>query len=298
LFFKKAAELCCVCTAEKRSFYKTFPRQKTKDMKLSFQFVALQLLSALIAGCVLVFAPGAALAQAPSAAGTDYVILKPVSATAQAQQLVNVLIVAVRGTKIAIKNAQGEIAYNLSQIQEVRKAAPPEFAQAQRFIESGELDKALPLMKGIADRYKGLPTQWATEATGTLGNIYISIGKLTEAEAAFNDFQRSYPESGSVATGVGKARLAAERGNFTEARDIATPLVAEALTKKTVTRAESQLYGQAYYILGKIAEGEGKLPEAMENYCRTVAIFYQERSVVKEAQNRIDELRKKGITTP
>ncbi len=245
----------------------------------------------------MIFAPHAAIAQAP-AAGTDYVILKPVTPTAQPQQLTNVLIVAVRGGKVSIKNAQGEIAYNLSQIQEVRKAAPPEFGQAQRLIEAGDMEKALPLIKGIADRYKSLPTPWAADATGMLGNIYISLGKLPEAEAAFNDFQQSYPAAGSNITGVGKARLAAERGKFEEAKAIAAPLVADALTKKTVSRAESQLYGQAYYILGKIAEGEGKLPEAMENYCRTVAIFYQERSVVKEAQKRIDELRQKGITTP
>jgi hypothetical protein len=36
----------------------------------------------------------------------------------------------------------------------------------------------------------------------------------------------------------------------------------------------------------------------MENYCRTVAIFYQERAVVLDAEKRIDALRKKGITTP
>jgi tetratricopeptide (TPR) repeat protein len=266
-------------------------------MKLRIPFTALQLLSALIAGCALICAPCAAFAQAP-AAGTDYVILKPVTPTAQPQQLINVLITAVRGGKVSIRNAQGEAAYNLTQLQEVRKAAPPEFGQAQRLIEAGDMEKALPLMKGVADRFKGLPTPWASDATGMLGNIYLSLGKLEEAEAAFNDFQQSYPAAGSTVTGVGKARLAAERGNLAEAKTMAAPLVAEALKKKNVSRAESQLYGQAFFILGKVAEGEGKFPEAMENYCRTVAIFYQERAVVKEAQKRIDELRQKGITTP
>ena len=266
-------------------------------MKLSFPFPTLQLLSAFIICCAVLSAPRPAFSQAP-AAGADNVILKPASATSQPQQLVNVLVVAVRGAKVAIKNAQGEISYDLEKIQEVRKAAPPEFALGQRAIEAGDLEKALPLIKGVADRYKGLPVAWASDATAMLGNIYISLGKLPEAEAAFNDFQKSYPASASNSTSVGKARLAAERGNFAEAKAVAEPLVADALTKKTVTRAESQLYGQAFYVLGKVAEGEGKLPEAMENYCRTVAIFYQERSVVTEAQKRIDALRQKGITTP
>lgn len=283
-----------------RRFSPTFPRLKTKVMKLSFPFPALQLLSAIIVACAAITAPHAASAQAPAqaAAGPDYVILKAASATSQPQQLANVLIVAVRGTKVAIKNAQGEISYDIAQLQEVRKAAPPEFAQGQRAIEAGKPDEALPLIKGVADRYKGLPTTWASEATALLGSIYISLDKLTEAEVAFNDFQKTYPTSGSIAANVGKARIAAERKNYAEARSVAEPLVAEALTKKTVTRAESQLYGQAYYVLGRVAEGESKFPEAMENYCRTVAIFYQDRSVVTEAQKRIDALRQKGITTP
>jgi tetratricopeptide (TPR) repeat protein len=267
-------------------------------MTLRIQFTALQLLSAAIVGGALVSAPQAAFAQVPAAVGADYVILKPASATSPPQQLPNVLIVAVRGTKVAIRNAQGEISYDISQIQQVTKAAPPEFGQGQRAIDAGKLDEALTLIKGVADRYKGLPVAWASEATAMLGNIYISLGKLPEAEAAFGDFQKYYPGSGSIAANVGKARIAAERGNFADAKTVAEPLVQEALTKKTVTRAESQLYGQAYYVLGKVAEGEGKLPEAMENYCRTVAIFYQERAVVTEAEKRIDALRKKGITTP
>ena len=269
-------------------------------MKLSFPFPALQLLSVFIVACATLTAPQAASAQVPAQAGvgTDAVVLKPASATAQPQQLVNVLITSVRGTKVAVKNAQGEISYDLAQIQEVRKAAPLEFVQGQNAINAGDLDKALALIKGIADRYKGLPTTWASDATALVGSIYISLGKLNEAEAAFNDFQKTYPASGSIATSVGKARIAAERGNLAEAKSVAEPLVKDALAKKTVTRAESQLYGQAFYVLGKVAEGEGKLPEAMENYCRTVAIFYQERAVVTEAEKRIDVLRKKNVTTP
>jgi tetratricopeptide (TPR) repeat protein len=278
-----------------------FPaRPKTKAMKLRFLLPALQLLSALVIGSFVISAPRTAFsqAQAPAGPGTDYVILKPPTATAQPQQLINVLILGVSGTKVAIRNAQGEITYDLGNITEVRKNPPQEFQQGQRLIESGELDKALPLIKSVADRYKGLPTTWASDANAMLGNIYISLGKLSEAEAAFGEFEKAYPASGSGTASLGKARLAAERGKYDEARSVAEPLVADALTKKTVTRAESQLYGQAFFVLGKIAEGEGKLAEAMENYCRTAAIFYQERAVVKEAQKRIDELRQKGITTP
>ena len=273
-------------------------RPKTKAMKLRFPFPALQLLSAFVLAATPVLSPRPAAAQAPAQAGADYVVLKAPRQGVPPMQLTGVTITMVRGTKVSIRNAQGEIAYDLAQIQEVRKNPPAELAQGRQFIEAGAFDKALPLVKSVVDRFKGLPVTWASEACATLGNLYISLGQLPEAEIAFADLEKSYPGAGGNAASLGKARLAAERGKLAEARTVAEPIVADALGKKSISRAESQLYGQAYYILGKVAEGENKLPEAMEHYCRVVAIFYQERAVVKEAQKRIDELRQKGITTP
>lgn len=273
------------------------PRQTTKAMTLRFPFPTLQLLSAAFAAALFFGAARTAFSQAP-AAGQDYVLMKPAATPSQPVQLVNVLITGVRGGKMTVRDAKGEAAYDIAQVTEVRKVPPPEFAQAQKFIEAGDLEKALPLVKAVTEKFKGLPITWASDASSMLGNLYISLGKFHEAEIAFNEFQKAYPAAGTLAASMGKARLAAEAGKFAEARAAVEPVVAEALQKKNVTRAENQIYGQAYYILGRAAEGEGKLPEAMENYCRTVAIFYQERAVVKEAQKRIDELRKKGITTP
>jgi tetratricopeptide (TPR) repeat protein len=180
----------------------------------------------------------------------------------------------------------------------VVKSAPPEVVRGQQAIEAGNFEAALPFIKSVADKFKGLPIAWAQESTAMLGNIYVSLGKIPEAETAFADYERLYGGSNSAAAKIGKARLAAAKNRFTEAKGIASEIVSGALAKKNVSRAESQLYGQAYFILGQCAENEKKLPEAMENYCRTVAIFYQEPTIVKEAQKRIDELRKKDITTP
>jgi tetratricopeptide (TPR) repeat protein len=228
----------------------------------------------------------------------DYIVLKPAQTGAQPRALQNAVVTGVIGTRVMIKEGAGEIGYDLSLIQEIRKPQPVEYTNGMRFIEAGDMNGALPLIKAVVDRYKGLPVQWAQESTAMLGNILLSLGKLTEAEMAFGDFKKAYGGAGSTATAIGEARIAAAKRRFSEAKTIAEPIAKEALTKKNITRAESQLYGQAFFILGQAAEGEGKLPEAMEHYCRVVAVFYQERSVVAEAQKRIDDLRQKGITTP
>jgi tetratricopeptide (TPR) repeat protein len=233
------------------------------------------------------------LAATPFASAWDSLILKTTPPQKKEGE-----VVAVTGGKIVFKEGQAELSYAMDQVESVTKAPPPQFLQGSALVEAGNFEGALPLLKAVADKFKGLPTTWAQDATASLGNIYLSLNKLNEAASAIADFKTAYGGSGSLAGKVAEARLAAARKKYADARSIAAPLVADALTKKNVTRAESQLYGQAYFVLGQVAEGENKLPEAMENYCRTVAIFYQERSVVAEAQKRIDDLRQKGITTP
>ena len=254
-------------------------------MKLRALFPFRQLLSA-TTGLLL-------LAAAPFASAQDSMILKTTP-----PQKKDGLITSVTGGKVMLKEVAGEIAYALEQIESVSKAAPVEFQRGSQLVEAGDLAGALGPMKAVADKFKGLPTTWAQDATASLGNIYISLGKLPEAAAAIADFKSAYGGGNSLAARVAEARLAAARKKFAEAKSIAAPVVAEALTKKNVSRADSQLFGQAYFVLGQVAEGEKDFPAAMENYCRTVAIFYQERSVVAEAQKRIDDLRQKGITTP
>jgi tetratricopeptide (TPR) repeat protein len=258
-------------------------------MNLRVVFPARQLLSAILG--VLMLAVGAtAFAQNAG----DTITLK----TTPPQRKTGVLITGVVGGRVMVREGSGEIGYDLGQIESVVKAEPAESVQARRLIEAGDTEKAVPLVKAVADKYKGLPTTWAQDATSALGNLYLSMGKIAEAEAAFADLKKAYGGANSLAASVGEARLAAAKSKFADARTIAEPIVKEALTKKNISRSESQLYGQAYFILGQVAEGEKKLPEAMENYCRTVAIFYQERSVVAEAQKRIDALRQKGVATP
>lgn len=259
-------------------------------MKLIASFHLRQLLSLIGVICGIY---STASAQTPAATGRDYLELRQ-----PAKILNNVMILGVQGKNVMVREPLGDLGYDLAAIKEVRMAPPADFVQAQAALDAGQFDVALIKTKAVVDKFKGLPTPWAQDALVMLGNINLSLGKADVAEMAFNELERSYPGAASLSASLGKARLAAFKKDYATARSAAEPVVAEALTKKSVTRAESQAYGMAYFILGQCAEGEKKLPEAMENYCRTVAIFYQERSVVAEAQKRVDQLRDRGISVP
>ena len=67
-----------------------------------------------------------------------------------------------------------------------------------------------------------------------------------------------------------------------------------------VTRAEGAAYGQAFYLLGQIHEQEHADQEALEDYLRTVTLFYQDSATSTRAQQSADALRAahQGLTAP
>lgn len=173
---------------------------------------------------------------------------------------------------------------------------PAEFANAQKAFEAKNYDATLTLLK-VLDKYKGLPAEWAQQAAALWGDVYIEKNDLAKAEAAYKEFQRIYPGGqGGVQSELGLARLAVAKKDMATAKAKLEPLVAKATEDKSVNRAAGLAYSQAFYLMGQIKEQEGDLAGALENYLKTVTIFYYDRSAVALAQEKADALRKANPT--
>ncbi len=82
------------------------------------------------------------------------------------------------------------------------------------------------------------------------------------------------------------------RKDFDTAKKTAEPLCEKALKQKNVVEAEGQVYGQAFFVLGQIKEAQGDYQGALEDYLRTVTLFYHDTTATGLAQERADALRK------
>ena len=209
-------------------------------------------------------------------------------------QVMNTQILGATGATIQIPAGAsgGVMGYPMANVAKVEKEAPAEFAAAQKDYEAGNYAKALPTLKGVADKFKGLPVDWAQKATSQVGDICVALGKLPEAEAAYADFKKFYPNSGSDQTEVGMARIAVAREHYSDAKAKLEPIAARALKEKSATPAMAPVYSQTFLLLGQIAEAEKQFPIALENYLRTVTLFPQDHSAAAAAQEKADALRK------
>ncbi len=213
-------------------------------------------------------------------------------------QIVN--IAGVSGPNLQIKLAAGTISIPLATVAQVEMAPPADFKAGMASYEAKAYAKALASISVVVSKYKGLPVNWAQQAMLTVGDIYVALNDLPKAEAAYNEFQKSYAGQGLSQAATGMARIAISKKDFASAKARLEPIVERALKEKTVPKDSAETYSQAFYLLGQIKESEGDFSGALEDYLRTVTLFHHDRIAASAAQERADALRKEhsGIAVP
>jgi tetratricopeptide (TPR) repeat protein len=209
-------------------------------------------------------------------------------------------IAGANGTSVQLQVGAGTVSLPLASITQVVMAPPPEYTAACTAYEAKDFSRALAGTAQVTAKYRGLPTDWAQQSALMLGDIYVAMNDLVKAEAAYRDFQKSYPGAGSAQADVGMARIAFSKKDYATAKQKLEPIAAQALKEKNIPNAAAVSYSQAFYLLGQIKEAQGDYSGALQDYLRTVTLFYKDRYAAGGAQERADALRKahSGITVP
>jgi hypothetical protein len=253
-------------------------------MKLRSSFCLQQLIFLALVGPLLLVETRA---QAPQQAA-----IKLKNGTTQ-QGVINQ--VSASGVSLQLSPNQS-VTYALNLIDSVQMAPPPEYNLALQAIGQRDLPKASALVSTIVSKYKGLPTEWAQHATALVGDLALQDGNLTKAAAGYEEFKKFYPSA--TQSEIGLAAIAASKKDFATARQKITPIIEEALKVKDVPLSQRYAYSRAFYVSGQVKESEGNLAGALEDYLRTVTIFYHDAAAVAAAQERADALRKQKIAVP
>jgi hypothetical protein len=123
---------------------------------------------------------------------------------------------------------------------------------------------------------------------------------LPKAEAAYGDAKRLYAAAagGSSVADVGPALVAARKKDYATAKAKIEPIITEALAEKSPSPAKAMAYSKAFLVSAQVKEAEGNLPGALEDYLRTVTIFYHDPAAVSVAQEQADKLRARSKDNP
>lgn len=212
-------------------------------------------------------------------------------------------ITGVQGDAILLNLPNGKTSVPLAQVTRVEAAAPPAYATGIAAFNAASYDKALADLRPIGENFRGLPTDWAQQTLAALGSIYLEKNDVPRAEAAFSDYRKFYPKApgNQLQFSVAQARIAFAKKNVPQARQALEGIIQTALKAPAeVTRGDGAAYGQAFFLMARLQEGEKNYQGALENYLRVVTLFYQDAAVAARAQKAADDLRaaQKGLSAP
>ena len=239
-------------------------------------------MKASVSPCILIIALTAMTGTILQLSAQDVVIQKD-------KQIREGEILGLADGKLKIKIGPAQTSIAMDQVAAVTKVAPAAYEAVLVEWQKGDAAKTLTTLKPLVENFRGLPTPWAERASALLGEIYLSLNQLPDAEAAFAAFQKSYPGAASLSE-IGLARLAVAKKDFPAAKARLAPIVSEAAKVKMAEAGKSSTYGQAFYLMGEVRESEGAYPEALQDYLSTVTLFYEDKAVVAKAQKRADFL--------
>ena len=187
----------------------------------------------------------------------------------------------------------------LAEIREVRMESPPEFDAATSRLAGGDAVGAVEALQGINDTYPGLPAPWARQAAALLGDAKLASGDSEGATAAYDKLAQTYPEATALAN-LGRARLAVEAGQFSQAALLLEPLLAASDQTAFPLPSDAAPLCQAHFLHGRVQEAAGDYQGALASYLMASALFPFDQQAAAGARQRADTLRAEhaGLIAP
>jgi len=208
-------------------------------------------------------------------------------------------IVGTKQGAIRVKVGNAETSIRLADVQAIKMDPPADLAKASAELAAGDAKDAATVLQRLNENFAGLPVPWAEQAAALLGDARLAAGDKAGAQAAYEQFRKTYPQAIALAN-LGMARLAVDARQFDEAGKLLDPMLADSAKAVLPKPQEGAALSQAHYLMGRVCEADQDFRAALAHYLKASAVFPFDENTVAEAQKRADALRAEhaGLIAP
>ncbi|NBQ64366.1 MAG: hypothetical protein EBT95_02230 [Verrucomicrobia bacterium] len=200
---------------------------------------------------------------------------------------------------LVFKFDKGTLSYQRKQIAEVSLKERPGVAEGRKALEEGNMAEVVARWKEPVGQFLGVDNPWVLECAGGLGQAYLALGQVAEAETLYGKMKKGYTS--------GPASLRAEIGLAvaTSGRDTAGLLAKlqglEGQLKESLRPlpAEREALAEFYFARGGALEKRGELQKALDDYLRVSVLYPDPPSLGQRSALKAEALRQanKGLVT-
>lgn len=192
---------------------------------------------------------------------------------------------------LTFKFDQGTLSYAQGDLAEVKLQERPGVAEGRKALAAGKMDEVVAKWGEPVNQFLGVDNPWVLECTGGLGQAYLALGRVADAESLYGRMKKAYPS--------GPAALRAEVGLAvaTSGKDAAGLLAKLQALEKDLKeslrplRAEREALAEFYFARGEAWEKKGDEQKALEDYLRVGILYPDPPSLGLRSAKKAEALR-------
>ena len=193
---------------------------------------------------------------------------------------------------LTFKFDKGTLSYGQADIAEVQLKERPGVAEGRKALEEGKMEEVVGKWQEPVNQYLGVDNPWVLECAGGLGQAYLTLGRVADAEALYGKMKKAYP--------TGPAALRAEVGlavaiSGKDSAGLLTKLQAlEAQLKESLRplRADREALAEFYFARGEALEKKGEGKKALEDFLRVSILYPDPPSLGLRSGKKAEALRR------
>ena len=192
---------------------------------------------------------------------------------------------------LAFQFDKGTLNYSQGDLAEVMLKERPGVVEGRKALEEGKMEEVVAAWQEPVAQYLGVDNPWVLECAGGLGQAYLAMGKVADAETLYGKMRQFYPS--------GPAALRAEVGLAvaTSGKDSAGLLsklqALEGKLKESMRplRADREALAEYYFARGQAYERKGDSGKALEDYLRVSVLYPDPPSLGQRSGKKAEALR-------
>jgi len=193
---------------------------------------------------------------------------------------------------LTFKFAQGTLGYPSADLAEVSLEERPGVAEGRDAYTKGNWEEVVTRWKPSVDTLVGVDCPWVLECAGGLGQAYLALGKVADAEALYEKMKKFYvqgPAALRASVGLAEATSSRDAGALLEKLKEMEGQLKESLRPM---RADREALAEYYFARGGAYEKKGDAKKALEDFVRVGALYPDPLSLGQRADQKAEALRK------
>lgn len=192
---------------------------------------------------------------------------------------------------LTFKFDQGTLGYAAADLAEVTLEERPGVAEGRQALASGNWEGVVTHWKPVVDLLVGVDNPWVLECSGGLGQAYLALGKVADAETLYGKMQKFYSQGPAglwAAIGLAEASSGRDADALLQKLQGLEGQLKEGLRP---ARSDREALAEYYFARGGAYEKKGDAKKALEDYLKVSTLYPDPAALGQRAQAKAEALR-------